>query len=104
MSPEDRPSLTVAGAEGDRPARGVRSARRRRKKTEAKDAGAEISKAPAPITPAQGRMHRWCLTGNDDVPKNMTYEDWKALRKAGKIKLRRLCVALTREIRRILSA
>jgi hypothetical protein len=26
------------------------------------------------------------LTGSQDVPKNMTYEEWKVLRKNGKIK------------------
>lgn len=52
-----------------------------------KTALAEISKAPAPISPLRNAGAPVVqLSGNDEVPKNMTYEDWKALRKAGKIK------------------
>jgi hypothetical protein len=52
-----------------------------------KTALAEISKAPAPISPLKGAGAPVVqLSGSDEVPKNMTYEDWKALRKAGKIK------------------
>lgn len=48
---------------------------------------AEISKAPPPITPLRNASSPVVkLSGNDDVPQSMTYEDWKALRKAGKIK------------------
>lgn len=47
---------------------------------------AEISKAPAPITPLSGggaAVTR--LSGSDEVPKNMSYDQWKKLRQAGKI-------------------
>jgi hypothetical protein len=47
---------------------------------------AEISKAPAPITPiknASAPVLR--LAGHNEVPKEMNYEQWKKLREAGKI-------------------
>lgn len=49
---------------------------------------AEISKAPTPITPIKtsGTGATVTLTGSDEVPKNLSYEDWKALRRGGKIK------------------
>lgn len=48
---------------------------------------AEISKAPAPIAPLKGANAPVVqLSGTDDVPKSMTYEDWKVARRAGKIK------------------
>lgn len=49
---------------------------------------AEISKAPAPITPIKtsGTAATVHLSGSDEVPKNLSYEDWKALRKGGKIR------------------
>lgn len=48
---------------------------------------AEISKAPAPITPLRGANAPVSnLSGNDVVPSSMTYDDWKKLRVAGKIK------------------
>lgn len=57
------------------------------KKAEAKTPIAEISKAPEPISPLKGASAPVVnLTGSQDVPKSMSYEDWKALRKAGKIK------------------
>lgn len=52
-----------------------------------KTALAEISKAPAPISPLKGAgTPVVSLSGNDEVPASMNYETWKALRKAGKIK------------------
>ncbi|HEX8106715.1 MAG TPA: hypothetical protein VF516_03255 [Kofleriaceae bacterium] len=54
---------------------------------EVKTPVAEISKAPAPITPLRGaNAPVVSLSGTDAVPASMTYEDWKALRRAGKIK------------------
>lgn len=54
---------------------------------EAKTPVAEISKAPAPISPLKGgNAGVTSLSGTDAVPSNMTYEDWKSLRRAGKIK------------------
>lgn len=48
---------------------------------------AEISKAPAPISPIKGASQPVVrLSGNDDVPAHLDYEGWKALRKAGKIR------------------
>lgn len=48
---------------------------------------AELSKAPPPISPLKGAGAPVVnLTGSDVVPKEMTYEQWKELRKAGKIK------------------
>lgn len=48
---------------------------------------AEISKAPAPISPLKGENAPvGSLKGTDDVPKNWNYEDWKKARQAGKIK------------------
>jgi colicin import membrane protein len=56
-------------------------------KVEPKTSVAEISRAPAPITPIRGASAPvLSLTGHDDVPKSMSYEDWKKLRKAGKIR------------------
>lgn len=47
---------------------------------------AEISKAPAPISPLKGaHAPVGTLTGKDEVPKNWSYEDWKKARQAGKI-------------------
>lgn len=54
--------------------------------TEKKEPVSTISKAPAPISPiksegaAVSRLH-----GHDEVPANMNYEQWKALRQKGKI-------------------
>jgi hypothetical protein len=48
---------------------------------------AEISRAPAPITPLKNASNPVVrLSGSDDVPASMTYEDWKKQRMAGKIK------------------
>lgn len=48
---------------------------------------AEISKAPAPISPLKGASNPVSsLRGSDEVPKSMTYEEWKAKRKAGQIR------------------
>ncbi len=48
---------------------------------------AEISQAPAPISPLSGGGEAPLrLSGSQEVPKNMSYEDWKAARKAGRIK------------------
>ncbi len=48
---------------------------------------AEISAAPAPITPLKGANSPVAnLSGSDDVPNGMSYEQWKARRQAGKIK------------------
>jgi hypothetical protein len=56
-------------------------------KAEPKTKIAEISSAPAPITPLRGASAPVVtLHGHDDVPQNMTYEDWKKLYSAGKIK------------------
>lgn len=56
-------------------------------KSEVKTTVAEISKAPAPITPLKGaNAPVSTLRGTDDVPSGMTYEDWKKLYTAGKIK------------------
>ncbi len=47
----------------------------------------EISRAPAPISPLDGGGDPVVrLTGADPVPTNWSYEDWKAARKAGKIR------------------
>lgn len=47
---------------------------------------AEISKAPPPITPLKGGSAAvGTLNGHDEVPKSMSYEDWKKRRQAGKI-------------------
>lgn len=47
----------------------------------------EVSRAPAPIEPIKGgTTSAMTLSGSDDVPANMTYEDWKAARKAGRIR------------------
>lgn len=47
----------------------------------------EISQAPDPIVPLSGGGEPMVrLSGHHEVPKNMTYEDWKAARRAGKIK------------------
>lgn len=49
-------------------------------------AKAEVSKAPAPITPLGGGGAAVLrLSGGDEVPKNMTYDQWKKLRESGKI-------------------
>lgn len=56
-------------------------------RAEVKTTVAEISKAPAPITPLRGAGAPVVnLSGTDAVPSTMTYEDWKVLRRAGKIK------------------
>jgi hypothetical protein len=56
-------------------------------KQETKATIAEISAAPAPITPLRGANAPVAnLSGSDEVPKDMTYEDWKKRRMAGKIK------------------
>lgn len=56
-------------------------------KAEIKTAIAEISKAPAPISPLRNASSPVVsLSGNDAVPANMTYDTWKTLRQAGKIK------------------
>lgn len=48
---------------------------------------AEISKAPEPITPVgTGGQPVLRLAGHNEVPKNMTYEDWKKARQQGHIK------------------
>ncbi len=48
---------------------------------------AEVSRAPEPINPISGGGDAVLrLSGNQEVPKNMTYEDWKKARQAGKIK------------------
>ncbi len=48
---------------------------------------AEISRAPAPIEPLNGGGAAVIrLTGSDEVPANLSYEAWKKLRIAGKIK------------------
>ena len=48
---------------------------------------AEVSRAPAPISPIRGTAAGVVtLKGSDDVPSNWSYEDWKAARQAGKIK------------------
>lgn len=48
---------------------------------------AEISKAPAPMNPLRGASAPVVsLSGTDAVPSSMSYEDWKVLRRAGKIK------------------
>jgi hypothetical protein len=48
---------------------------------------AEISRAPAPITPLRGANAPAAnLSGHQEVPKDMTYDTWRSLRKAGKIK------------------
>lgn len=48
---------------------------------------AEVSRAPAPITPIRGAAAGVVtLKGSDDVPSNWTFEDWKAAYVAGKIK------------------
>lgn len=48
---------------------------------------AEISQAPAPISPLRGASAPvGTLKGSDEVPKGMTYDDWKKLWEAGKIK------------------
>ena len=47
---------------------------------------AEMSKAPPPITPLKGGSAAvGTLNGYDEVPKNMSYDDWKKWRQAGKI-------------------
>lgn len=48
---------------------------------------AQMSKAPPPITPLRGaNAPASNLSGADEVPKNMTYDEWKSLRQAGKIR------------------
>lgn len=62
-------------------------AKKEEKQPDPKTPIAEISKAPAPITPLKGASQPVVrLSGNDEVPSSMSYEDWKALRQAGKIK------------------
>lgn len=81
--------LTVAGALRaiGRLEAAISGGKSSEKTVEAKTPIVEISKAPAPITPLKGASAPVVsLTGSDDVPKSMSYEDWKALRKAGKIK------------------
>lgn len=47
----------------------------------------EISKAPAPITPLSGSGEPVLrLSGHQEVPKNLTFEDWKRMYMAGQIK------------------
>lgn len=47
---------------------------------------AEISKAPAPITPIKnGTAAVGILRGSDEVPPNMNYDEWKKRYLAGKI-------------------
>lgn len=47
----------------------------------------ELSKAPPPISPLTNASAPVLqLGGHQDVPKNMSYEDWKAARQAGRIK------------------
>lgn len=47
---------------------------------------AEISKAPPPITPIRnGSGIMTHLKGSDDVPKGMSYDQWKKMYEAGKI-------------------
>lgn len=47
---------------------------------------AEISKAPAPITPLRGaNAIPPSLKGSDAVPATLSYDDWKKMRQAGKI-------------------
>lgn len=47
---------------------------------------AEISKAPPPISPLKGGTAAvGVLKGSDDVPKGMTYDQWKKHYEAGKI-------------------
>jgi hypothetical protein len=47
---------------------------------------ADLSKAPAPISPLKGGTAAvGTLNGYDEVPKNMSYDDWKKRRLAGKI-------------------
>lgn len=54
---------------------------------EAKTTVAEISKAPAPITPLRGANAPVAnLSGTDVVPPAMDYDQWKKLRQAGKIR------------------
>jgi hypothetical protein len=47
---------------------------------------AEVSRAPAPISPIKGGAGVVTLKGSDPVPSNWTYEDYKAARASGKIK------------------
>lgn len=48
---------------------------------------AEISRAPAPISPVTGDSGSGIvLSGSDPVPKNMSYESWKAARSTGRIR------------------
>jgi hypothetical protein len=55
-------------------------------KAEAKVAVAEVSKAPPPINPLKGANAPVVrLSGSDEVPKNLSYEQWKKLRQSGKI-------------------
>lgn len=62
-------------------------AKKEEKQTEKTTPVAEISKAPAPISPLKNASSPVVsLSGNDEVPANMTYDDWKKLRQAGKIK------------------
>ena len=53
-----------------------------------KAAVADISKAPAPISPLRGSDNQtgYILTGSDEVPAGWTYDKWKADMKAGRIK------------------
>ncbi len=47
----------------------------------------EISKAPAPITPLKGgHATSGVLHGSDDVPKDMSFDEWERKFEAGKIK------------------
>lgn len=51
-----------------------------------KPAPVEISRAPAPIAPLNGGGTPVLkLSGNQEVPKNWTYDDWKKARQAGHI-------------------
>jgi hypothetical protein len=50
-------------------------------------AAVEVSQAPAPITPLRGaNAPVGTLRGTDEVPKGMSYDSWKKLWEAGKIK------------------
>jgi DNA repair exonuclease SbcCD ATPase subunit len=57
------------------------------KSEEAKTPVTEISKAPEPIKPLKGASNPvTALRGSDEVPNTMSYEEWKAKRKAGQIR------------------
>ena len=68
-------------------AKGAKAEAKADKAAASQHTATEISRAPAPISPLNGGGDPVVrLSGHQAVPANMTYEDWKAARKAGKIR------------------